>query len=413
MPKPSVHDPFAALRFRDYRLYTLALLLATMGYQMQSVAIGWELYERTNSAFALGLVGLVQVIPILLLSLPAGQLADRFERKHTVMWTLVMLAICSVGLAALSYKQGSIELIYACLGLGGVARAFNQPASEALLPQLVPLSVFSNAATWHSSSFQLATVVGPALGGLIIALQNSATEVYGLDAALSLTSLGLIVPIVRQRSTPLTEPVSLKTLAGGIQFVWQHQVILAAIALDLFAVLLGGAVTLLPIFARDILHVGASGLGWLRAAPSIGAVLMAVTLAYLPPLKQAGKTLLWAVAGFGVVTIIFGLSHWFWLSLLMLALSGAFDNVSVVVRRTLVQVGTPDSLRGRVSAVSAVFIGASNELGGFESGLAAALLSPVGAVVMGGMGTIVVVLTVALLSPKIRQLSSLQPTLDH
>ena len=407
MSNPQSHDPFAALRFRDYRLYTLALLLATMGYQMQSVAVGWELYERTGSAFSLGVVGLVQVIPIILLSLPAGQIADRFERKHTVIWTLVMLAICSLGLAALSYRQGSITLIYACLGFGGVARAFNQPASEALLPQLVPLSVFSNAATWHSSSFQLATVVGPTLGGLIIALQNSATGVYGLDAALSLASLGLVALITSQRSTHSIEPVSLKTLAGGIQFVWHHQVILAAIALDLFAVLLGGAVTLLPIFAKDILHVGASGLGWLRAAPSVGAVLMALTLAYLPPLRQAGKTLLWAVAGFGIVTIIFGLSHWFWLSLLMLALSGAFDNVSVVVRRTLVQMGTPDYLRGRVSAVSAVFIGASNELGGFESGLAAALLSPAIAVVAGGIGTIIVVLVVALLSPEIRRLKSL------
>lgn len=404
---PQSHDPFAALRFRDYRLYTLAVLLATMGYQMQSVAVGWELYERTASAFALGVVGLVQVIPVILLSLPAGQIADRFERKYTVIWTMVMLAICSLGLAVLSYRQGSITLIYTCLGLGRVARAFNQPASEALLPQLVPLSVFSNAATWHSSSFQLATVVGPTLGGLIIALQNSATGVYGLDAALSLASLGLVALITSQRSTHTIESVSLKTLAGGIQFVWQHQVILAAIALDLFAVLLGGAVTLLPIFAKDILHVGASGLGWLRAAPSIGAVLMALTLAYLPPLRQAGKTLLWAVAGFGIVTIIFGLSHWFWLSLLMLALSGAFDNVSVVVRRTLVQVGTPDYLRGRVSAVSAVFIGASNELGGFESGLAAALLSPAIAVVAGGIGTIIVVLVVALLSPEIRRLKSL------
>ena len=402
------HDPFAALRFRDYRLHTLALLLAVMGSQMQSVAIGWELYERTSSPLALGGVGLVQIIPVMLLTLPAGHVADRFERKHTVMWTLIMMALCSVGLAVLSSREGSIALIYVCLGLSGVARAFNQPASEAMLPQLVPLGLFSNAATWHSSAFQLATIVGPALGGLLIALQNRATGVYQADALFTFASFGLIALIASQQATRSTEPISLKSLVGGIRFVRHEPVILAAIALDMFAVLLGGAVTLLPIYAKDILHVGATGLGWLRAAPSIGAVLVAIALAYLPPIQQAGKTLLWSVAGFGLVTIVFGLSHSFWLSLLMLGLSGAFDNVSVVIRRTLVQVRTPDHLRGRVSAVNSVFISTSNELGGFESGLAAALLGPMLAVVAGGIGTIAVVLTVAFLSPQMRQLTTLE-----
>ena len=402
------HDPLAAFRFRDYRLHILALLLVATGSQMQSVAIGWELYERTNSAFALGMVGLVQVLPVILLTLPAGHIADRFERKYTVMWTLVLMAFCSVGLAALSQQRGSIELIYGCLFLNGVARAFNQPAKESMLPQLVPMRLFANAATWHSSAFQLATIVGPALGGLLIAVQNSTTAVYRTDAVLTFASFGMIALITSRQATRSTEPISLKSLAGGVKFVRHEPIILSAIALDMFAVLLGGAVTLLPIYAKDILHVGATGLGWLRAAPSIGAVGVAIVLAYLPPIRQAGKTLLWSVAGFGAVTVIFGLSQSFWLSLLMLGLSGALDNVSVVIRRTLVQLRTPDFLRGRVSAVNSVFISTSNELGGFESGVAASLLGPVTAVAAGGLGTIAVVLTITFLSPQLRRLGSLQ-----
>jgi MFS family permease len=291
--------------------------------------------------------------------------------------------------------------------LSGVARSFNFPASEALLPQLIPLQAFENAATWHSSAFQIASVIGPALGGGIIALQNHATAVYAIDALLAIGSVIAIAQIAHQPPAPLREVPTLKTLVGGIHFVWQNSVILAAIALDLFAVLLGGAVALLPIYAKDILQVGPAGLGWLQAAPSLGAVAMALTLAYLPPMKNAGKTLLAAVVGFGVVTIIFGLSRSFWLSLVMLALSGAFDNISVVVRRTLVQVWTPDSLRGRVSAVSSLFISTSNQLGDFEAGLVASLFGSVISVVSGGVGTIVVVLIIAWLSPELRQLTKL------
>lgn len=408
MSKQEQHDPFAALRFRDYRLFALGNVLSVTGYQMQSVAVGWELYERSGSAMVLGGVGLVEVLPVIALTLPAGHVADRFDRKRTVMYTQVMLALCSLGLAVLSYAHGSIFLIYTCLLLSGVARAFNKPSSDALLPQLVPLAVFSNAATWNSSWFQLASVFGPALGGLAIAVQKSATGVYIVDALLALACFGLIAAIAGRQSVRLTSPPSLESLAGGIGFLWHNQVILAAITLDMFAVLLGGATTLLPIFAKDILHVGPTGLGWLRAAPSVGAVTMAIALAHLPPLKKAGKALLWSVAGFGIVMIIFGLSRWFWLSLLMLALSGALDNISVVVRHTLVQVRTPDHLRGRVSAVNSVFISTSNELGGFESGLTAALFGPVVSVVGGGIGTIAVVLAVALIWPEIRKLGSLQ-----
>jgi MFS family permease len=408
MSEPQSHDPFAALRYKDYRLYTIALFLAVMGLRMQTVAVGWELYERTSSAFILGLTGLVQVLPVIILTLPAGHVVDRYDRKRTVMYTQVMLALCSVGLAVLSFTQGSIWWLFGFLLLSGVARAFGFPANEALQPQLIPLAVFSNAATWHSSSFQLASVIGPTLGGLLIALQNSATTVYVADAILGLISFGLIALITTRQPVHLKETPSVKSLIGGVEFVWKNPVILAAIALDLFAVLFGGAVALLPIFAKDILQVGPAGLGWLRAAPSIGAVLMAVSLAYLPPFKQSGKTLLWAVAGFGIVTIAFGLSRSFPLSLLMLGLSGAFDNISVVVRRTLVQVWTPDKLRGRVSAVSSLFISSSNELGDFESGLVAAFFGPIFAVISGGIGTIAVVLAIAFLSPQIRRLGSLQ-----
>ena len=403
-----LHDPYAAWRYRNYRLFAIARNLLMLGSQMQSVAIGWELYERTSSALILGGVGLVQVIPVFLLTLPAGHVADRWNRQRTVILTDMMLALCSFGLAVLSYTHGSIFLIYTCLFLGGVAKAFNSPASDALLPQLIPLEVFSNAATWNSSASQLAAVLGPAMGGGIIALQKSATWIYVIDAALIVICLSLIAAIQYNKTVRLsTQTPSLKTLVAGMNFVWHNKVIFAAIALDMFAVLLGGATALLPIFAKDILQVGPTGLGWLRAAPAIGALLMAVTLAHLPPMKRAGIALFWSVIGFGAVTIIFGLSRSFGLSLLMLALSGAFDNISVVIRHTLVQLRTPDELRGRVSAVNSVFIGTSNELGSFESGLAAALFGPTLAVVGGGIGTIIVVLLITLLLPELRRLGPL------
>lgn len=403
-----LHDPYAAWRYRNYRLFAIARNLLILGSQMQSVAIGWELYERTSSALILGGVGLVQVIPVFLLTLPAGHVADRWNRQRTVILTDMMLALCSFGLAVLSYTHGSIFLIYTCLFLGGVAKAFNSPASDALLPQLIPLEVFSNAATWNSSASQLAAVLGPAMGGGIIALQKSATWIYVIDAALIVICLSLLAAIKYNKTVRLsTQTPSLKTLVAGMNFVWHNKVIFAAIALDMFAVLLGGATALLPIFAKDILQVGPTGLGWLRAAPAIGALLMAVTLAHLPPMKRAGIALFWSVIGFGAVTIIFGLSRSFGLSLLMLALSGAFDNISVVIRHTLVQLRTPDELRGRVSAVNSVFIGTSNELGSFESGLAAALFGPTLAVVGGGIGTIIVVLLITLLLPELRRLGPL------
>ncbi|MEH1915143.1 MFS transporter [Nostoc sp.] len=402
------HDPFAAFKFRDYRLFTIGRVLLFVGSQMQTVAIGWELYERTNSAIALGGVGLAQVLPMIVLTLIAGDVADRRDRKVTMLLSVMLLALCSLALGVLSYTQGAIFLIYACLVLTGVARAFLKPASDALMWQLIPVSAFTNAATWNSSSFQLAAVIGPALGGFGIALLGSATGVYVLAAIAALLCFILTLAIKQQKVIRSTEPISLQALAAGAKFVWQNQLILAAITLDMFAVLLGGAIALLPIFAKDILHVGPVELGYLQAAHSIGALTMAITLAYLPPLRKAGPALLWSVVGFGIVTIIFGLSRSFWLSMLMLILGGALDSISVVIRHTLVQIRTPDHLRGRVAAINSVFISASNELGGFESGLTAALFGPVISVVGGGIGTIVVVIATAMIWPGIRKLGALQ-----
>ncbi|MBI4850853.1 MAG: MFS transporter [Acidobacteria bacterium] len=404
----SSHDPFAALRLRDFRLYSIGGLLAIIGQQMQSVAVGWELYERTGSAMALGWVGLVQALPVLLLALPAGQLADRFDRRRIVIVAQVFMSLCSAGLALLSYYKGSITLLYALLLMWGIAKAFTWPARAAMISQLVPLNLFTNAATWNSTVFQTGAISGPALGGLIIAYYNSALPVYIIDAIFGIARLISVLLIKSKQNSYSKEPMTLNSLVAGFDFVWKTKIILATISLDLFAVLLGGATTLLPIFAKDILQVGPSGLGWLRAAPSIGAVLMAFILVYLPPLKQAGKALLWSVIIFGLATIVFGFSKSFLLSFSMLFIAGAVDNISVVVRQTLVQVLTPDEMRGRVSAVNSIFITSSNEIGGFESGLVAAFFSPIISVVSGGIGTILVVIATILIWPEVKQIGSLQ-----
>ncbi|WP_376794918.1 MFS transporter [Thermogemmatispora sp.] len=411
------HDPYRALRYRNFRLLFIGIFLSSIGEQMVTVAIGWELYDRTRSALALGLVGLVQVLPVLCFSLLAGHLADRQNRRRMVMLAQTILALCSLGLMLLSWLRGPLWLIYGCLLIIGIATAFNEPASAALLPQTLPPALYANAATWESSAWQLASVVGPALGGFLLALFRGATPIYGLNAlaiALFLLLLALLrlppaAPASLQQQEAAQAEGTLRSLAEGLRFLRRTQVILAAITLDLFAVLFGGATTLLPIYARDILQVGPTGLGWLQAAPSIGAVCIAFLLAHLPPFKRAGRTLLLAVAGFGLATIVFGLSRSFWLSLLMLFILGGLDNISVVIRGTLLMTRTPDHMRGRVAAVNTIFIAASNKLGGFESGLAAQLLGPVMAVVGGGLGTILVVLCVALIWPEMRRLGPLAP----
>ena len=412
------HDPYGALRNRDFRLFTIGLMLANVGNAMQSVAVGWDLYERTGKALALGGVGLVQILPVLLLALPAGHLADRFDRRRIMLATLTVSMLCSLGLAMFSHIGGTMAparyaySLYACLFINAVARAFHSPANASLWPQLIPSSLYSNAVTWRIGGFQFANVVGPALAGLFIAWQKGATLVYVVDATLSLSFLLMLLSIKPRPATRVPEPMTLHTLMAGVRFVWQTKVILAAVTLDMFAVLLGGATALLPIYAKDILHVGPTGLGWLRAAPAFGALLMAAGQVHMPPLRRAGRALLWAVAGFGMATVVFGLSRSFWLSLVMLALTGALDNISVIVRHSLVQLRTPDAMRGRVSAVNGVFISSSNELGTVESGAVAALFGATVSVVSGGIGAIAVVLAAALIWPEIRRLGALQTAMD-
>jgi MFS family permease len=356
------HDPYAALRQRDYRRLLTGNLLASMASQMKNMAVGWELYNRTESAYYLALIGLIQFLPVVLLSLPAGHIVDRYSRKGVLLSAQGLMGAAYCSLAALSHYQGPIVLLYGCLLVVGVGQAFNAPARWSLLPQLVPDEALTNAITWNASVFQVASMTGPFLGGLVVGIAGSAKWAYLLAALCSLT-VTLLVAGIRPR--PVARPahaLSLRSLLAGIQFVFHTKLILATITLDLFAVLLGGATALLPVFAKDILQVGPTGLGWLGAAPSIGAFLMALTMAHRPPLRQAGRTLLWAVAGFGVATIIFGLSENYLLSFAMLMMTGALDNISMVVRGTLVQTLTPDVMRGRVSAVNAIFIGSSNEL---------------------------------------------------
>lgn len=403
----SSHDPYAALREGNFRLLLTGQLITSLTGQMVSFAIAWELWLRTHSAFALGLVGLVQVVPIILLALPGGHVADQYNRKKVIAITQVLLAACSLGLALLSFFEGSLLLIYLCLLGIGISRAFNEPVVSTLLPGTVSPNLFATAVTWWSSTSQIASIIGPAIAGLLATFLKRLTLVYALDALGALTFL-VLISLIKGRPLALArKAATLESLKEGVRFIRREKVILAAITLDMFAVLLGGAVTLLPIYATDILKVGPQGLGLMRAAPSVGALVMALLLAHRPPLQRAGRSLLLAVTGFGLATIVFGLSASFWLSIAMLALLGGLDNISVVIRRSLILTRTPDEMRGRISAVNSIFIGASNELGGFESGLTAGLFGPILSVVGGGIGTLLVVLSVAKIWPEMRRLKTL------
>lgn len=381
--------------------------MASLGGEMLAAAVGWELYERTQSEAALGFVGLVQFLPVLLLSLPAGQAADRYSRKGLLAAAQGLMALASLALAALSWTQGAVPLVYLCLLLVGIGRAFGAPARWSLVPAVVPPEHLNNAVTWNSSGWQIASVAGPSLGGLVVAITGGAALAYLIAAGCAVGCAVLVAAIQPRESIRALEHRSLESLLAGARFIWRTKLILATITLDLFAVLLGGATALLPVFAREILHVGPIGFGWLRAAPSLGALLMAFVLAHRRPMQKAGRALLWSVAGFGAATIVFGFSSNFILSFAMLALTGALDNISIVVRGTLVQVLTPDAMRGRVSAVNVIFIGSSNELGAFESGMTAQWFGPVVSVVGGGVGTLLVVLAVRFLWPEVTRLGSL------
>ncbi len=411
MPQPKrfnkSHDPYAAFRYSNYRYYTLGNFLSVIGQQMLRLAVGYRIYHQTHSFLALGLVGLFIWLPIFFFMLPGGGIADRFNRKYIVLTCNLLYALCAAGLALAPLSSSPLLIMYGFLFLTGLNRAFCDPARQSLLPQLVPKKDFTNAITWNSSIFQIASVAGPALGGMLYAAIGY-SRVCGLDVILELIFFANVLAI---RQAPLNfkrEPVTLGSLLTGLRFVRQNKLILATITMDLFAVLLGGAVAMLPAFADDVLHCGPVGLGWLQSAPSLGAFLVTIFITHLPPMQKAGRVLLWAVAGFGMATVVFGLSHLFWLSFLMMLITGALDLISVIVRGTLVQVLTPDSMRGRVNAVSYIFIHSSNELGGFESGAAAALIGLVPSVILGGLGSVLVVLAVTRIWPEVIQLGSLQ-----
>jgi len=389
----------ALLAYPSFVRFWLARLTGVMSNQMLMLALAWQMYDLTSSAWDLGLVGLFQFVPALLMTLPAGHVADRQHRGR--IFAACMLAQALVAALLVLSTQGdwtTRELILALSVVLGIGRAFQMPAQQALIPVLVPPSLLQRAISVGSIGMQLAIVGGPALGGVLYAA--GASTVYGACLALSLVSAALTFT-VHYRHVPAQRAATLASVFAGVAFVWRRQVLLGAMSLDLFAVLLGGATALLPIFARDILHTGPQGLGLLRAAPAVGALLMTLLLVRFPLQRHAGYKLLGAVGVFGLATLVFGLSDHFALSMLALVVTGAADSISVVTRLTLMQIDTPDDMRGRVSAVNSIFIGASNQLGEFESGTTAALLGPVGSVVMGGVGTVLVAATWLKLFPEL------------
>ena len=396
-----------AFRYPNFVLYQLARFFMVLALEMQSVAVGWQVYEITKRPLDLGLVGLAQFFPGFVLFLPSGHAADRFDRRKLLMWCYGGFAVCSALLLAVSRQTPSVNLIYAVLVLLGTVRSLNWPASRALLPQLVPEEHFPNAVAWNASTFQAATIAGPAIGGIVYALFRGPAAVYAIAIVASAVAIFLTVGIKPQSVARRKEPFSLKTVFAGLRYIWRQKLILGSISLDMFAVLLGGAVALLPVYAREILKTGPWGLGLLRSAPGVGAAAMAIVVAYWPIRRRAGLTMLWCVAGFGVFTIAFGISHNIILSLIAMVLVGATDMVSVIIRATLVQLATPDEMRGRVNAVDMLFIGVSNELGEFESGVTAQWLGTVPAVVLGGAGTLLIIALWAWIFPELRQADQL------
>jgi len=370
--------------------------------QMLATVVGWDLYLSTHSPVVLGNVGLVQIIPVLLFTFVAGHVADRYNRSRTAMVTQVVQALVAFALAGAGRGRG-VVLIYACLFFTATARAFQWPATSAMLPQTVPPENLTQAISWSGSAREMATVGGPALAGALIAAFGSEAVYIGQAICCVLSAICFGLMRVPDRPDHERPEIGLKAVAEGVRFVWNEKVILSAMSLDLLAVFFGGATALLPIYSADILRVGATGLGWLRAAPAVGAGLTAVWIAHRPPIRNAGMVLLATVAAFGAATIGFAVSTSAWLSFWMLFLTGAFDSVSVVLRISLVQSRTPDALRGRVSAVNGLFIAASNQWGAVESGVAAALMGTVPSVVFGGVATIVMVAAVGALSASMRR----------
>ncbi len=404
------HAGLAAFRYIDFTLYELERFFIVAALEILSVAVGWQVYEITRRPLDLGLVGLAQFLPNVFLFLIAGHAADRFSRKKVLLICNLGFAVCCAALIVISQDRlVTVRPIYGVLVLLGVVRSFNSPAGRALLPLLVPEEVFPNAVAWNATMFQAATILGPAIGGFLYAIFHGPTGVYATAVVACAAATAALIRVRIRMSVRPREDFTLRTVLAGLRYIWTHKLILGSISLDLFAVLLGGAVALLPVYAREILRTGPWGLGLLRAAPGAGASIMAVLLAYRPLRSRVGKIMLVCVAAFGAFTIVFGISHSLTLSLISLVLVGAVDMVSVVVRGTLVQIATPDAVRGRVNAVDMIFIGASNELGEFESGLTAHWFGTVPAVILGGAGTLVVVGLWAWIFPELREADKLTP----
>lgn len=404
------HDPYAVLRNPDYRWFIASLGLVTLGLQMQGVVVGWQVYDRTGDPLALGLVGLSEALPFLAVALFGGHVADRANRLRLCMATTLSLVFCSalLWLFTWHFRSGpmakAVAPIYGIIFLTGIVRAFYRPANVALGTDLLPKALYANGSTWRVSVFHSGMVIGPALGGLVYAWRGAVAAHFLVMVVMAAGLLGLL--LIRYTPRPVLPRVGsiFESLGEGLRFVFSQRLLLSAISLDLFAVLFGGAVAVLPVFAKEILNTGPQGLGLLRASPAVGSVLMGLTLAHLPPLRRAGRTLLVCVAAFGVATIAFALSRSLLLSCLLLGASGAVDNVSVVLRATLLQTLTPEHMLGRVSSVNQVFIGSSNEIGAFESGLAARLLGLVPSVVFGGCMTLLVVAFTTWRVPELRKM---------
>ncbi|KQR89929.1 MFS transporter [Burkholderia sp. Leaf177] len=395
------------MRHRPFALFWSARVMSSVAFQMMSVAIGWQIYSITHSAFALGLVGLAQFLPMFMLTLVVGHVADRYDRRTIAFVCQAIEGVAALTLCIATWRGvTSQELIYVIAAVAGSARAFESPSMSALLPNLIPRAQLQYATAWSTSANQTAQILGPAMGGLLYGL--GALVVYGAVSVAFVGAALLLASIKIEKAVRMRTPVSLESLFSGIAFIRRKPVILGALSLDLFAVLLGGATALLPVFARDVLHAGPWALGMLRAAPAVGALAGSIYLAHFPLRQRAGTALFGGVIAFGVATIVFGLSSNIVISMLALGALGASDVISVVVRNSLVQLQTPDDMRGRVGAINSLFIGTSNQLGEFESGMTAGLFGAVPAVLIGGVGTIVVALLWMRLFPGLRATKSLE-----
>jgi len=405
------HDAYAVLKVRDFRIFISYRFFITIAFQMQGLIVGWQMYELTHDPLALGLIGLAEALPFISVALYSGHIADKYNRQRIITCFSLLFLLGTLMLFAFSYKELMAILtlgvfpIYFVVALTGVVRAFLYPSTIALMAQLVPRHLYTNSSTWNSTVWHIAAISGPALGGLIYGF-------FGVQAAyivvlfLVIVALSLLFFVKRYHNPQivLTETIK-QRLSSGLKFVFRNQILLGTMSLDMFAVLFGGAVAMLPIFAAEILFVGPQGLGFLRAAPMVGAVLMSLLLAYRPPAVNAGKWLFISVAGFGLSIICFAISKNFYLSLFLLCLSGLFDNISVIIRATTLQLLTPDEMRGRVASVNSIFIGSSNEIGSFESGLAAKVMGLVPSVIFGGSMTLMVVGIIAKRAPLLRKLN--------